>query len=166
MLKNTIFSFTYIPQNIDELIMMPEYKLKCPFARAALTAIVLCQYSTSPADTIEMLNHLSGPCVLSLKETWELEKKLQGREYIPYSFFAGATPENAYEPYMPYMIKVTGTPFSFREKGFAALYIKSSGDQTPRLIKMRMQESTSEWFLWYQDLLDPIDEPKKCDFYD
>ena len=165
MPKNTMFSFTSIPRNTKELSEMPEYSMKSPFARAALTVLVLCQYAISPDDTIEMLNLLSGPSALSSAEISKMQKKLNGHEYIPYSFFENAVPANGYEPSLPFLIAVKDTAFSYNEPGYVTLYVKSSGAQTPRLIQLRKKESTEEWFLWHHDLLDPIEEPQRYDPY-
>lgn len=165
MPKNTMFSFISIPRNTKELCAMPEYHMKNPFARAALTVLVLCQYSFSLDDTVEMLNLLSGPSTLSSADISLLQKSLDGREYIPYSFFANATPENGYEPSLPFVISVRDTTFSYKMPGYVTLYVQSSGAETPRMIQLRKKESTGEWFLWEQKLLDPIQEPYCCDPY-
>lgn len=165
MPKNTMFSFTSIPRNIKDLSVMPEYEMRDPFARAALTVLVLCQYSTSPEDTVEMLNLLAGPAPLTLVDVEEMKQQLVGREYIPQSYFVGATPENGYEPSLPLLIAVRDTTFSYKKTGYAALYVQSSGDETPRLIQLRKKESTGEWFLWGHKLLEPIKEPLRYDPY-
>lgn len=95
MPKNTMFSFISIPRNTKELCAMPEYHMKNPFARAALTVLVLCQYSFSLDDTVEMLNLLSGPSTLSSADISLLQKSLDGREYIPYSFLQMLRPKTA-----------------------------------------------------------------------
>lgn len=165
MPKNTMFSFISIPRNAKELCAMPEYHMKSPFARAALTVLVLCHYSISPEDTIEMLNLLLGPSTLSAADISALSKSLNEHEYIPYSFFANATPENGYEPSLPFVISVKDTTFSYTEPGFVTVYVQSSGAETSRSIKLRKKESTGEWFLWDQKLLDPIQKPQKHDPY-
>ena len=165
MPKNTKFSFISIPRNAKELCAMPEYHMKSPFARAALTVLVLCQCTSSLDDTVEMLNLLLGPSALSTADISKLQKELNGREYIPYSYFANATPENGYEPSLPLVIAIRDTAFSYQEPGYATLYVQSSGAETPRSIQLRKKESTGEWFLWEQKLLDPIEEPQGSDPY-
>lgn len=160
-----MFSFVGIPRNTKELCRMPEYHLKNPFARAALTVLALCRYSSSPEDAIEMLDLLSGPKDLSADEISLLKKSLNGMEYIPYSYFEDATPENGYEPSLPFTLLIREIMFSYRQPGYVTLYIQSSGDETPRWIQLRKKESTGEWFLWEQKLLDPVQEPQEQDPY-
>ena len=127
MPKSTLFSLTSIPRKPKELCEMPEFEMKCPFVRAALTILALRQYSFSPDDSIEMLELLAGPGSFSVSDLSLLRKKLDGREYIPFSFFANATPENAYDPSLPLTISVKDTAFSYKKDGYATLYVQSSG---------------------------------------
>lgn len=159
MPKNAMFSFISIPRNAGELSGLREYRMKCPFARAALTVLALCQYSESPDDAVEMLDLLSGPGALSPADVSQLRRSLIGREYVPFSFFADAVPENGYEPSLPLTISIKDTSFSYREPGYATLYVLSSGAETPRSIRLKKEESSGEWFLWDQKLLEPICEP-------
>ena len=54
-------------------------------------------------------------------------------------------------------------PTSFDEEGYAKLYLKSSGADSPRPVQLRQKPSSGEWFLWDQMLLSQIREPISAD---
>ncbi|MBQ7670354.1 MAG: hypothetical protein IJS45_06510 [Clostridia bacterium] len=155
------FTFAKLPQNVAELQAMPEAQLKDPYVTAALTAAVLCHYEKNVDETIDMLNFLKGPQPLSTYEKQFLRDRLVGKGYVPRSYFAGTSPANNYEPSVPYTITVTETPYSFNEDKYALLYIKSSGADSPRQVKMRAKGDT--WYLWEQFLLPDIRVPASDD---
>ena len=155
------FTFAKLPQNVAELQAMPEAQLKDPYVTAALTAAVLCHYEKNVDETIDMLNCLKGPQPLSTYEKQFLRDRLVGKGYVPRSYFAGTSPANNYEPSVPYTITVTETPYSFNEDKYALLYIKSSGADSPRQVKMRAKGDT--WYLWEQFLLPDIRVPASDD---
>lgn len=151
------FTFEKLPENVAELSAMPEAALKDPYTTAALTAAVLCHYEKNVDETIDMLNFLKGPQPLSPFEKQFLRDRLVGKGYVPRSYFAGTSPANNYEPTRPYTVTVTETPYSFQEEKYAMLYIKSSGADSPRGVKMRAKGDT--WYLWEQFLLPDIRVP-------
>ena len=155
------FTFAKLPENLAELQAMPEAALKDPYATAALTVAVLCHYEKNVDETIEMLNFLKGPQPLSPFEVQFLRDRLVGKSYVPRSYFAGTSPANNYEPSVPYTVTVTENPYSFNEDKYALLWIKSSGADTPRQIKMRAKGDT--WYLWEQFLLPDIRIPAAQD---
>ena len=53
------FSFAKLPENVEELQMLPEAVLNSPFKTAALTLAALCRYEENAEECIEMLNFLS-----------------------------------------------------------------------------------------------------------
>ena len=63
------------------------------------------------------------------------------------SFFEGAAPENGYQPVQPYSIVVSDNPYSYPDENWATLYVKSSGADNARGIKLRRKPSTGQWFL-------------------
>ncbi|MBQ8759203.1 MAG: hypothetical protein IJZ20_05870, partial [Clostridia bacterium] len=67
--------------------------------------------------------------------------------YIPFSYFIGATPENGYAPSTPFTIEVFENPYSFDNENWATLWVKSSGADNMRSIKLRKKPSTGRWFL-------------------
>ncbi len=106
-----------------------------------------------------MINFLKGPQSLSTYEQQFISERLRGNEYVPFSYFDGACPENEYHPILPYSITVSTVPTSFAEDGYAMLYLRSGGADSPRPVKLRKKPSTGEWFLWDQMLLSQIRKP-------
>ena len=145
--RSEAFSFPGLPANLSELQALPESDLKSAFKTTALTILALCRYEHDQNAAIEMLNFLKGPEDLSTYEKQFIAERMKGQEYKPRSFLAGATPENGYQPTIPYTITVSETPYSFDEENWATLYVTSSGSDNPRPIKLRKKPSTGQWFL-------------------
>ena len=163
MQQETII-FNSLPKNADELRAMPEAALASPFATAALTAAAFCAYGENPAACIEMLNVLMGPAPLSPRDIQFLRDRLAGEAYKPFSYFAGATPQNNYEPARPYTVTVTTNPYSYQNAGYARLFIASGGADSPRPLSLRQKPSTGQWFLnEYSSLLLSIRIPAAAD---
>ncbi|MBQ4560939.1 MAG: hypothetical protein IJA55_01250 [Clostridia bacterium] len=141
------FIFTSLPTNLDELKELPEAVLNSPFKTAALTIAVLCNFEKNPDATFEMLDFLKGPESVSEYEKQFIRERLKGKGYKVYSYFAGTSPENGYTPIKPYTVSVTENPYSFPDENWATLYVKSSGADSPRGIKLRRKPSTGQWFL-------------------
>lgn len=141
------FIFTSLPTDLTELKALPEAVLNSPFKTAALTLAVLCNYANDPDATFEMLDFLKGPESVSEYEKQFIRERLRGKEYKTFSYFNGATPENGYTPIKPYTISVNENPYSFPDENWATLYVKSSGADSPRGIKLRKKPSTGQWFL-------------------
>ncbi|MBE5964051.1 MAG: hypothetical protein IKL73_04035 [Lachnospiraceae bacterium] len=142
---------------------LKEASLDSAFKTTALTIVALCSYEKNPEGCIEMLNFLKGPEDLSTHEKDFIKERLNGKFYKTFSFFEGATPENSYTPNVPYIIKVSENPYSFDEENWATLYVKSSGADNPRPIKLRKKPSTGQWFLNDIQCLSDIRIPVKDD---
>ena len=70
-----------------------------PFKAAALTVCALCAYGADKAIGQEMLNWLRGPRPLNGQDISFLNDRFRdGKSYIPFSYFVGASPENGYTP--------------------------------------------------------------------
>jgi len=157
------FTFASLPNNLAELQALKEASLDSAFKTTALTIVALCSYEKNPEGCIEMLNFLKGPEDLSTHEKDFIKERLNGKFYKTFSFFEGATPENSYTPNVPYIIKVSENPYSFDEENWATLYVKSSGADNPRPIKLRKKPSTGQWFLNDIQCLSDIRIPVKDD---
>lgn len=145
--KEEKFTFTALPKNLSELEMLPEASLDSAFKTAALTLAALCRYKESVDDAIEMLNFLKGPENVSGYEKQFYKERLTGKEYIPFSYFDGATAQNGYVPSEPYKVSVYENPYSFDNENWATLWVKSAGADNMRSIKLRKKPSTGQWFL-------------------
>lgn len=146
------FTFDFIPSKKEDI----KSEIYDPFEVAALTTLVLCNYKNDVNVTCDMLNVLKGPKTLTPYEIQFLRDRLRGKEYKPYSFFEGATPQNDYTPNKPFTITVSDNPYSYQDENYANLYLKSSGADSSRSIKMRKKPSTGQWFLWEIFILSDI----------
>lgn len=162
-MKSKTFTFNSLPENVNELKSMPEADLKDPFATAALAVAVLCNYKSNIDETIAMLDYLKGPSPLSNYDKQFLRDRLGGSEYIPFSYFDGTSPDNAYTPSTPYTITVKDNPYSYTEENYTNLYLKSSGADNERPLKMRLKPSTGQWFLTEITILAGIRIPTEQD---
>ena len=156
------FVFARLPESLDELKALPEATLDTPFKAAALTLCALCAYAADATIGTEMLNFLRGPGgPMSPQDLSFLKDRFRdGKFYVPFSYFAGATPDNDYTPSEPFTVRVTANPYSYQSEGYATLYIASGGADSPRPITLRQKASTNQWFLNQQSLLVGIRDPK------
>jgi len=70
-----------------------------------------------------------------------LRDRLTGKDYVPRSYLKGTSPENDYEPAQPYIIEVLENPYSYDNDGYAKLYIRSSGADSPRPIVLKQKQA-------------------------
>ena len=156
------FVFSDLPQDLAAMQAMAESDLSTPFKAAALTVLALCRWGESKDDCYEMLDYLRGPRPLSEFDRQFIRDRLQGREYLPFSFFAGSTPENGYTPDRPYQITVFEDIYSYQNEGYCRLNIRSSGADSPRQLMLRCQGG-KVWRLWENYLLPMIRVPASED---
>ena len=138
------FTFKDIPGSLAELQALPECSMDSPFKTAVLTVCALCAYAVNTDAGIEMLF-------------------MDGKTYVPLSYFKGATPDNNYTPSEPLTIEVFSNPYSYDNDGYARLLIRSGGADTERPITLRKRGSDGKWFLWEQMLLADIRPLKASD---
>lgn len=161
--KRETFTFAALPESLAEMQALPEADLVDPYKTAALTVCALCVYAADKDIGTEMLNWLRGPRPLNGADISFLNDRFRGgKTYIPFSYFAGATPENDYTPSQPYRITVESNHVSAAEQGYMKLFIPCGGADSPRPIKLRMR-GDGKWFLWEQYLLTDIRTPKSAD---
>lgn len=161
--KSKTFTFTALPESLAQMQALPEASLDSPFKAAALTVCALCAYAADKNIGTEMLNWLRGPRPLNGTEISFLNDRFRdGKTYIPFSYFEGATPDNDYTPSEPFRITVQSTHVSGEEQGYMKLFIPCGGADSPRPIKLRMK-GDGKWFLWEQYLLTGIRTPKSAD---
>ena len=85
-----------------------------------------------------------------------------GKTYVPFSYFKGATPANDYTPDEPFTLVVESNPYSDANDGYKKLFVRSGGADNPREIVLR-RRGDGKWFLWDQFILVGIREPKSAD---
>ena len=161
--KTVEFTFSALPESLDQLKALPEADMSTPYKTAALTVCALCAYAANKQIGMDMLNFLKGPQPLSTYEIQFLDGRYRDiGTYVPFSYFEGASVENNYAPTTPFKIKVSSNPYSFTNEGYAVLYITSAGADSPREIKLR-RKGDGQWCLWEQMLLVGIRTPKAND---
>jgi len=157
--KSYTVTLRQIPTSLAQLQTMPEAALKQPEHTAALTIAVLCMYPIDKEAALEMLNYLQGPRGVTPYDKQFLADRFRDKDYVPRSYFAGATPQNNYEPSEPLTVTVFENPYSRGQDGYLTLHVRSGGADSPRQIKLRNKPSTGQWFLWEQFLLADIRQP-------
>lgn len=161
--KSETFTFTALPESVEEMKALPEASLDTPFKTAALTVLALCAYAADRDIGTQMLNFLRGPRPMNGADISFLNDRFRdGKTYIPFSYFQGSSPENDYIPSQPFTITVKSDHTSDAESGYAKLFIPCSGADAPRPIKLRMK-GDGTWCLWEQYLLTGIRQPKSSD---
>lgn len=162
--KRETFTFSALPESLAEMQALSEASLDTPFKTAALTVLALCAYAADSRAGTEMLNFLRGPRPLNGQELSFLNDRFRtGKTYLPFTYFAGSSPDNNYTPSEPYTITVESNHVSAQESGYMKLFIPCGGADDPRPIKLRRRESDGKWFLWEQYLLVGVRTPKSDD---
>ncbi|MBQ1850551.1 MAG: hypothetical protein K5678_09030 [Acetatifactor sp.] len=163
--KKQSFTFTKLPENVAELKALPQANLQDPFGVAALVILAMNNYCKDASKTIEMMNFLKGPSPMAQLEISRLKDQLTGKDYLMRSYFDGTTPENNYKPTEPYSVTVFDNAHSYdnKDQGYVTLWIKSSGADSERQVRLRKKGSTGEWFLYEEYLTMGIRVPKEQD---
>ena len=153
-----------LPKNLSELKAMPEAGLQKPEEVVALTVAALCAYPENPQSCYEMLDYLRGPRPLSgMEKQFIRDRFMDGVDYVPRSYLAGATPENDYTPAVPYTVTVKDSASQLADEGYRKFDVPSGGADSPRPVTLRNKPSTGQWFLWEQMLLVQVRKPKSRD---
>ena len=151
--------FTALPETFEQFCALPEAKMATPFDTAAMTVLAFCFYPENKELSLRMLDFLKGPQPLSPMDKQFIRDRFMDKDYVPRSYFDGATPENNYLPAEPYTITVSSNPYSYQNEGYATLYIKSGGADSPRSVQMRLAKD-GKWYLWEQLILEDIRKPE------
>jgi len=159
---NRTFTFAALPESLAQMQALPEAELNDPFQTAALTVCALCVYSADKNIGTEMLNWLRGPRPLSGFDISFLNDRFRDGHHVPFSYFAGAVPENDYTPSQPFTLTIEAGPYADANPGYKKLHIRSGGADNPREIVLR-QKGDGTWLLWDQFLLSSIRVPKSAD---
>lgn len=157
--KTERITFTDLPESLEAFKALPQAALSTPFDTAALTVVALCMFPADKELCYQMLDYLRGPRPLNGMDKQFISDRFLDKDYVPRSYFAGATPDNDYMPTAPYTITVKSDPHSYDEQGIAKLFIPSGGADDPRPIKLR-QAKDGKWYLWEQLLLAGIRQPE------
>ncbi len=151
--------FSKLPDSLEEFMSLPQAAMATPFDTAALTVLALCFYPKDRELSLSMLDSLRGPRPMSEMDKQFIRDRFMDKDYVPKSYFCGATPDNDYTPNEPYTIIVSENPYSYSQEGYAKLFLKSSGADSPREVTLRLAKD-GKWYLWDQFLLAGIREPE------
>ena len=157
--KSIKITFSALPDSYEGFIALPEAKIDNPFSSAALTVLAFCFYPENKDLSLKMLDFLRGPRPLSVMDKQFIADRFRDKDYVPRSYFEGATPNNNYLPSEPYSITVSENPYSYQNEGYATLYVTSGGADSPRSVQLRLAKD-GKWYLWEQYLLADIRKPE------
>lgn len=152
-------TFEVFPATPEDIANMPQGGLTNPFDTAALTVLALAYYPTNKELSLGMLKYLKGPSELSPYEQQFIRDRFMDKDYVPRSYFVGATPQNDYTPSSPWTIRISDNPYSYDNQGYAKLWLTSGGADSPRQIVLR-QAKDGKWYLWEQFILADIRKPE------
>ncbi len=157
--KSEKIVFSSLPETYEQYISLPQASLSTPFETAAMTVLAFCYYPLNKDLCLQMLDYLRGPRPLSGMDKSFIADRFRDKDYVPRSYFEGATPQNDYQPKEPYTIIVKETPYSYANQGMAKLDIRSGGADSPRQIELRKAKD-GKWYLWEQYILSDIRQPE------
>ena len=149
-----------IPENLQEFELIAA-KERQPEYICALFLCALALFDRDKDAGTAAMNLLRGPKPMTPYDCQFLRDRLRGKPYLPLAYFEGATPENGYQPCVPYTLNVLADPRPQDiEPGYMRAFLKTSGADSPRPMKLRQKASTGEWFLWeYSSILSGIRIP-------
>lgn len=161
------YSFPALPESVSQLLTLPGVSFHDPFSVAAMAVAAFCRFPADREGCYAMLDAIKGPQPLSnIDKSFIKDCFMDGKDYVPRSYFEGAVPENDYTPNRPYTIRVRESAHSRDQwdQGYITLYLKSGGADSERPVTLRHKPSTDEWFLWnHTGLLAGIRVPKSAD---
>lgn len=167
VVKSVPYKFDTLPKTVEDMRSLPGADHKDPFAVAALTVAALCVFPENRDESVEMLNYLRGPHPLSpMDVSFIRDRFMDGVDYVPRSYFNGASVDNDYAPAVPYTINVLELVHSKDNynEGYYRLFLRSGGADSERYLDLRHKPSTDEWFVWeFGGLLVGIRTPKSKD---
>jgi len=163
--KTETVSAPSLPKNVAEMTAMSEFDRKDPYKVAFFTIAALCRFPESRDDCYAMINDLKGPEPITVRDKdFIRDRFMDGKDYVPRSYFVGATPANDYTPSTPYKVVIKEQSNSRENEGYIRLFAVSGGADSPRQITLRQKKSTGEWFLnQFEFLLAGIRIPQSQD---
>ena len=157
--KSEKIVFNSLPETYEQFISLPQASLSTPFETAAMTVLAFCYYPMDRELSLQMLDYLRGPRPLSGYDKQFIRDRFMDKDYVPRSYFEGATPDNDYQPKEPYTIIVSENPNSYTNEGMARLFLRSGGADSLRQIDLRKAKD-GKWYLWEQYILSDIRQPE------
>lgn len=152
--------FNSLPETYEQFISLPQASLSTPFQTAAMTVLAFCFYPKDRELCCRMIDFLRGPRPMNSADKQFIADRFRDKDYVPRSYFAGATPGNDYQPTAPYTVEVRENQYTYSTDGIAKLFIPSGGADDPRPIQLRKAKD-GKWYLWeYSSILLGIRQPE------
>ena len=152
--------FDSLPESYEQFVNLPQASMATPFHTAAMAVLAFCFYPKDSELCFEMIDFLRGPRPMNGADRQFIADRFREKDYVPRSYFMGATPDNDYQPSSPYTVAVSENPHSYDADGIAKLFIASGGADTPRPIQLRKAKD-GKWYLWeYSSILLDVRKPE------
>ncbi len=152
--------FDSLPESYEQFTSLPQASLTTPFQTAAMTVLAFCYYPKDSELCCRMIDFLRGPRPMNGSDKSFIADRFRDKDYVPRSYFAGATPNNDYQPSVPYTVEVRENQYTYATDGIAKLFIPSGGADDPRPIQLRKAKD-GKWYLWeYSSILLGIRQPE------
>ncbi len=158
-IRSTDVIFPKLPESFDEFMQLPQAALGTPADTAALTVVAFSCYPKNKELALQILAYLRGPRPLSGIDKQFYEERFSEKDYVPRSYFKGATPSNDYEPSMPYTVSPFTNPHSDIQANMKRIWLTSGGADSPRYVDVRLAKD-GKWYLWEQYILVDIRKPE------
>ena len=159
-MDSATITFPGIPASAADFRSLPQAAMTTPFDTAAMTVLAFCMYPANREEALAALDYLRGPRPLSvLDRQFIADRFMDGKDYVPRSYFTGATPANDYTPAQPLTLQISAGPYAYQNAGYAKLDLRSGGADSPRQVQLR-QAKDGKWYLWEQYLLPDIRKPE------
>ena len=163
MASSAVITFPGVPETLEAFRALPQAAMATPFDTAAMTVLAFCMYGASRDTALAALDVLRGPRPLSvLEKQFIADRFMDGKDYVPRSYFEGATPQNDYTPSKPLTVQISTGPYAYQNEGYAKLDLRSGGADSPRQVLLRLAKD-GKWYLWEQYLLPDIRPPESSD---
>ena len=154
--------FNSLPETYEQFISLPQASLSTPFQTAAMTVLAFCFYPKDSELCYRMIDFLRGPRPMNGSDKQFIADRFRDKDYVPRSYFAGATPSNDYRPVAPYTVELRENQYTYSVDGMAKLFIPSGGADDPRPIQLRKAKD-GKWYLWeYSSILLGIRQPESA----
>ena len=154
--------FNSLPETYEQFISLPQASLSTPFQTAAMTVLAFCFYPKDSELCYRMIDFLRGPRPMNGSDKQFIADRFRDKDYVPRSYFAGATPSNDYQPVAPYTVELRENQYTYSVDGMAKLFIPSGGADDPRPIQLRKAKD-GKWYLWeYSSILLGIRQPESA----
>ena len=152
--------FSSVPSSLQAFQALPQASMETPYDTAALTVLALSLYPGNRDLSLSALDFLRGPNPLSgIDKQFIADRFTDKKDYVPRSYFNGATPQNDYTPSQPWTVRVSAGPYAWQNEGYAKLELRSGGADSTRQVVLRKAKN-GKWYLWEQYLLPDIRPPE------